>query len=89
MTTEVKTATVPIKKQQFLNTAQELFCKHGIRRVTVDELCETSGISKMTFYKYFKNKWDIGKTVIDIMFDKGLIYYHAMIVDDIPFLQKN
>jgi len=88
MNSEIDTATIPVKKQQLLDTAQELFCKHGIRRVTVDELCETSGISKMTFYKYFKNKWDIGKTVIDLMFDKGLSYYHAMIVDDIPFPQK-
>lgn len=88
MTPETKSANIPIKKQQLIDSAQNLFCKHGIRRVTVEELCRTAEISKMTFYKYFVNKWDIGRAVIDITFEKGLNYYNNMIQEDIPFAEK-
>ena len=49
------------KIQQLVTTAQELFMRHGIRRVTVEEICSEANISKMTFYKYFKNKIELTK----------------------------
>ena len=88
MTPETKPKNIPYKKQQLIDSAQILFSKHGIRRVTVEELCRTAEISKMTFYKYFTNKWDIGRAVIDITFEKGLSYYNNMIQEDIPFAEK-
>jgi AcrR family transcriptional regulator len=88
MASETKSENIPYKKQQLIDSAQDLFCKHGIRRVTVEELCRTAEISKMTFYKYFTSKWDIGKSVIDITFEKGLSYYNNMIQKDIPFAEK-
>jgi AcrR family transcriptional regulator len=88
MTPEIKSENIPHKKQQLIDSALYLFSKHGIRRVTVDELCRTAEISKMTFYKYFTNKWDIGRAVIDITFEKGLSYYNKMIQEDIPFSDK-
>jgi AcrR family transcriptional regulator len=53
------------KKRALLNTAQKLFMEHGIRRVTVEEVCSTADASKMTFYRFFKNKDAIAKAVID------------------------
>jgi len=88
MTPETKPENIPYKKQQLIESAQILFYKHGIRRVTVEELCRTAEISKMTFYKYFTNKWDIGKAVIDITFKKGLCCYNNKIQEDIPFAEK-
>ena len=88
MAHEIKSENIPNKKQQLIDSAQDLFCRHGIQRVTVEELCRTAGISKMTFYKYFTNKWDIGRAVIDITFEKGLNYYNNMILEDIPFAEK-
>lgn len=54
----------------------------------MEEICKNAGISKMTFYKYFTSKWDIGRTVIDITFKKGLFYYNKMIQEDLPFAEK-
>ena len=88
MTPETKSENIPYKKQQLIDSAQILFSKHGIQRVTVEELCRTAEISKMTFYKYFTNKWDIGRAVIDLTFEKGLSYYNNMIQEDIPFAEK-
>ena len=76
------------KKQQLLITATELFSAHGFRRITIDEICKTSNISKMTFYKYFKNKIDIGKVVLDTIYSEGKIRYYEMLKQDIPFSEK-
>ena len=76
------------KKQQLLITATELFSAHGFRRITIDEICKTANISKMTFYKYFKNKIDIGKVVLDTIYSQGKLRYYEMLKQDIPFSDK-
>ena len=48
---------------QLVTTAQELMMRHGIHRVTVEEICSDANISKMTFYKYFKNKIELTKSI--------------------------
>ena len=76
------------KKQQLLITATELFNAHGFRRITIDEICKTANISKMTFYKYFKNKTDIAKLVLDTIYNEGKLRYYEMLKQDIPFSEK-
>jgi len=51
------------RKTIILDSARILFWKHGFKRVSIDEICEKAGISKMTFYRYFPNKFDLAKTV--------------------------
>jgi len=58
-------------KDAILASARELFWKHGFRRVTVDEICEKSGISKMTFYRYFENKTELAKAVFNKAANEG------------------
>ena len=53
------------KHHALLNTARKLFVAHGIKRVTVEEICRTADTSKMTFYRFFRNKDEIAKAVID------------------------
>lgn len=59
------------KGKQLLSGAEELFFKYGYKRVTVEEICRVSQVSKMTFYKYFDNKTDIFKQVILKMYSEG------------------
>ncbi|WP_138413958.1 TetR/AcrR family transcriptional regulator [Sinomonas gamaensis] len=46
-------------RQRVLDASYELFARRGIRAVGVDELIETSGVAKATFYKHFKSKDDV------------------------------
>jgi AcrR family transcriptional regulator len=46
-----------------LETAKTLFFRHGIRRVTIEEICAESKVSKVTFYKYFKDKNDLIRVI--------------------------
>ncbi len=43
-------------RQKIFDTALQLFNKKGYDRVTVDDVCKKAGISKGTFYNYFKSK---------------------------------
>ena len=42
--------------QKIHDTALGLFARKGFARVSVDEICEKVGVSKGTFYYYFKSK---------------------------------
>ncbi|TNH03725.1 TetR/AcrR family transcriptional regulator [Testudinibacter sp. TR-2022] len=37
-------------------TALQLFSQQGWKRVSVDEICQQAKVSRVTFYKHFKNK---------------------------------
>jgi AcrR family transcriptional regulator len=88
MVTILEFQSLPKKQLQLIETAQDLFCKHGVHRVTVEEICRTANISKITFYKYFSDKWDIAKAVLDYLINDGLKMYYQFTEEPIPFDQK-
>ena len=76
------------KFEAIVSTARSLFWKHGIRRVTIEEICENAGVSKMTCYKYFSNKTAIAKYLIEEMFESGVRAYKEIYFSDIPYEEK-
>ena len=79
---------LPKKQQQLITAAKNLLLNHGLRRVTIKEICKNANVSKMTFYKYYNNKLDIAKAVLDVMFYEGLMLYNEIIEVDIPLPKK-
>jgi TetR/AcrR family transcriptional regulator, cholesterol catabolism regulator len=53
-----------------LKTATELFCKYGLRNVTIDDICAEIRISKKTFYTYFRQKEDLILQMVESMHEK-------------------
>lgn len=83
--------TKNIKSQKYLNilaTARELFWKHGFRRVTIHEICEKSGVSKMTFYKYYPNKIELAKKVFTNEVEEGMEKFNQLMEEEIPVAEK-
>jgi AcrR family transcriptional regulator len=81
----------PKKNEKYLclmSAGKELFFKHGIRRVTVDEICEKANVSKMSFYKFFKNKNELAKEIMLETFNAKLSFYNDTMARDIPFIDK-
>jgi AcrR family transcriptional regulator len=76
------------KYYEITTTAKELFWKHGIRRVTVEEICQEAGVSKMTFYRMFDNKIELAKIVLDNTFEENMQKYLGIMKQDIPFSEK-
>jgi len=76
------------KLQAILDAAKSLFWKHGIRRVTIEEICQVAGVSKMTCYKHFSNKSAIAKYLIEDLFVSGIKAYKEINHSDIPYEEK-
>ena len=76
------------KKQQLVQTAETLFSRHGARRITVEEICKTANVSKMTFYKYFKNKTDLIVTIRDKWIQETFDAFDEINRKNIPFPDK-
>jgi AcrR family transcriptional regulator len=76
------------KYRDIMETAKRLFWKHGLRRVTIEEICQEANVSKMTFYKYFPNKIELVKEILDKMFEENMKVFDQLMLSDIPFEEK-
>jgi AcrR family transcriptional regulator len=76
------------KYHKLLKTARELFWKHGFRRVSVEEICQRSGVSKMTFYRFFTNKIELAKSVFDREAHEGVQNFRNILHEDISPAEK-
>lgn len=65
-----------------LQSSRRLFWKHGFRRVTIDEICREAKTSKMTFYRFFPDKIELAKTVLDQYYDENFIKFRELFRDD-------
>ncbi|MDP3114988.1 MAG: TetR/AcrR family transcriptional regulator [Candidatus Cloacimonadaceae bacterium] len=44
------------KKAALVDTEFSQFKRHGFQRVTIEDVCATTKVSKATFYKYYSGK---------------------------------
>ena len=47
------------KREALFNAAFELFTTRGIAKTTINDIVQSSGVAKGTFYLYFKDKFNI------------------------------
>jgi AcrR family transcriptional regulator len=76
------------KKEQILEKGKELFWKFGFKRVTVEEICKEAGVSKMTYYKFFSNKMDLVKSLLDQVLQVSMKKYRKIVESDLPYPEK-
>ncbi len=78
----------PKKKKQILATGKTLFWKHGFKRVTIEEICAAAQVSKMTYYKYFANKMELVKAIMEKTMKESIDRYKSIMNSDVPFTEK-
>lgn len=71
-----------------LDAAKQLFWKYGFKKVSVEEIAAKANMSKMTFYRYFKNKIDLAKAVFDKVVDDGLLSFREIMESDLSSVEK-
>lgn len=77
------------KKQiQIVETAENLFIHHGIKRISVEEICRRARVSKMTFYRYFGNKIELIKHLWNKWVEEIFAKLDEINALDIPFPEK-
>jgi AcrR family transcriptional regulator len=79
---------LPQKHDQLIKTGEVLFIKHGMRRVTVVEICNQANVSKPTFYKYFENKEALARRIVESWIDEALELIDEIEEADLPFPEK-
>ncbi|WP_109098048.1 TetR/AcrR family transcriptional regulator [Aquimarina sp. AU58] len=60
-----------------INSAFELFYKHGYNKTSIPEIIKGTGLSKGAFYHHFNSKKNIGEKVIDLTVRKRV--YERMV----------
>lgn len=76
------------KFQSTVGKAKELFWKHGIRRVSIEEICAATPVSKMTFYKFFKKKEMLAEYILkEVLYGWHQGYIEIMKLD-LSFTEK-
>ena len=76
------------KFRKLVQTARDLFFRHGIKRVTVEEICQKAGVSRMMFYRYFQNKDAIAMYTLDQLYSDAWSKFDEILAEDIPFEEK-
>ena len=56
MATSREATARPSARDRILDTAYELFARHGIQAIGVDEIIRQAGVAKATFYNHFPSK---------------------------------
>ena len=59
MTTSREAPTRPGARDRILEAAYELFARHGIQAIGVDEIIRQAGVAKASFYHHFASKDDL------------------------------
>jgi AcrR family transcriptional regulator len=73
---------------QIVDTSDALFMNYGIKKITVEKICQQANVSKMTFYKYFKNKTDLVKYIIYFRLENKFEEFDRIITLTIPITEK-
>lgn len=76
------------KKADILEASRQLFWKHGFRRVTIEEICNVAGTSKMTFYRYFPDKINLAKKVLDQFYEQSMAKFRIIVREDTSAAEK-
>ncbi|HEY71626.1 MAG TPA: TetR/AcrR family transcriptional regulator, partial [Anaerolineae bacterium] len=76
------------KRAQLIKVGEALFVKHGMRRVTVKEICSQANVSKPTFYKFFENKEALVRQIAEQWIDDVVETIEGIEDADIPFQHK-
>ncbi|MEG1573494.1 MAG: TetR/AcrR family transcriptional regulator [Bacteroidales bacterium] len=75
-------------KHSIGTAAIELFIKHGIRRITIGDICRKAGICRKTYYDYYNNKEDIVIETLNGVMLHNTGQYIAVMDSHVPFAEK-
>ncbi len=76
------------KKRTILLSANELFGRHGFKKVSVDEIAERAGVSKVSIYTYFGNKQGLISELVASAFRVRKQAIEDLVGSDLSFPEK-
>ncbi len=77
-----------MNNEAFIEVAQDLFSKYGLKKVTMDEIARNAHISKATIYKNYRNKNEIFNKVVENEFKLLLSHIEAAVEKETSTMGK-
>ncbi len=74
--------------ENILASAEALFYKFGVRKTTVGDICREAGVSRMTFYKHYRDKVHVAEAVINKLIDEMIGSYRRIMGQKIPYGER-
>src|ERR1700759_2131629 len=65
-------------RDRILETARDMFHKHGIKGVGVDAIAEAAGTNKMTLYRHFESKDELVAACLRALAAEKEAEWHAI-----------
>lgn len=59
-----------IRRERIISAAFQLFCKHGIEKVTLADVASKAKVGNTSVYRYFKNKPKLVKETLSVLWKK-------------------
>ncbi len=78
----VKQSSRGNKEEILIEAGRELMFRHGIRRVSIEEICRVAKVSKVTFYRIFPNKLDLAARIIQDTMNASIKHFSNIIDSD-------
>jgi len=75
-------------RQFILEAATLLFREKGFKKTSVEEICQRADISKMSFYRSFKDKIELFITIFTPFLEEELAWSELLVLREIPFKTK-
>lgn len=75
-------------KQNIYHSAMGLFAQFGYSNVTIDDITRAAGVSKGTFYNYFRSKDELFLIYSQALEEQFSAFYHSLTQDD-AYLQTS
>ena len=76
------------KKEQLEITAKDLFWKHGFKKVSIEEICKKSNVSRKTFYTFYGNKNELIMYIYNKLVNDAYAIYEGIVKSDLAFSDK-
>ncbi|MBM3296779.1 MAG: TetR/AcrR family transcriptional regulator [Candidatus Aminicenantes bacterium] len=74
--------------EKILAAAEKLFYRYGIRKTTVGDICAAAGVSRMTFYKHYRDKVRAAEAVLNRLIDEMIGSYRRIMGQKIPYGER-
>ncbi|AEV94425.1 TetR/AcrR family transcriptional regulator [Pediococcus claussenii] len=71
-------------KQKIVNALFDLLEKNDLESISVSNICQQASVSRMSYYRIFKNKDQIIEYELNKIFDEFFNYLMVMPMHDIP-----
>lgn len=80
--------TRAVRKREIVETARRFFFQHGYEDTTIQDIIDTVGIAKGTFYHYFRSKMDLLDEMVELTANEMAASLRPAIEADTTALEK-